>query len=51
MPFRYLRLMAVGAVLFVAGMLYERGHQQDLCDASGGQWMRAGFCASEVRHG
>ena len=30
---------------FLAGMLFERMHQQDLCEESGGQWMRAGFCA------
>ena len=32
---------------FVAGMLFERVHQQDLCEKSGGQWMRAGICAVE----
>ncbi|MFI0395545.1 hypothetical protein [Paracoccus jiaweipingae] len=30
---------------FLAGMLAERAHQMDLCKASGGQWLRAGFCA------
>lgn len=37
----------VGMAAFVAGMLTERSHQADLCETSGGQWMRAGFCASE----
>ncbi len=32
-------------VAFVAGMMTERAHQQDLCEKSGGQWMRAGLCA------
>jgi len=36
-------------VAFVAGMLTERSHQADLCETSGGQWMRAGFCTSEGR--
>lgn len=31
---------------FVGGMLYERAHQTSLCEKSGGQWMRAGFCAA-----
>ena len=34
-------------VAFVAGMLSERSHQAELCDASGGEWRPAGFCASE----
>ncbi len=29
---------------FVAGMFYEKTHQRDLCDRSGGTWMRGGFC-------
>ena len=34
------------AVAFVAGMLFERGHQRDHCEAIGGEWFRAGFCAA-----
>ena len=29
---------------FIAGMLAERSHQRDLCETSGGVWLRAGFC-------
>ncbi|MBV0910960.1 hypothetical protein [Anianabacter salinae] len=32
-------------IAYVAGMMAERGNQKDLCEASGGVWMRAGFCA------
>jgi len=45
--FRLLRTLILLVAAFGAGMLYERAHQIDLCEASGGQWMRAGFCAAE----
>ena len=31
---------------FVAGIFYERAHQQSLCAASGGEWLRAGLCGA-----
>ncbi|WJY22007.1 MULTISPECIES: hypothetical protein [Rhodobacterales] len=43
--FRLIRLVVFMILAFVAGMIFERTHQQGLCDQSGGQWMRAGFCA------
>lgn len=42
----FLTLILCG-VSYVAGMLSERANQSDLCETSGGQWMRAGFCVNE----
>lgn len=42
--FRLVRLILLMATAFVAGMLVERSHQRDLCERSGGVWLRAGFC-------
>ncbi|MBO6604318.1 MULTISPECIES: hypothetical protein [Paracoccaceae] len=43
--FRLIRLVALLLLAFLAGVLFERSHQQGLCERSGGAWMRAGFCA------
>ncbi|GGE57581.1 hypothetical protein [Actibacterium pelagium] len=43
--FRLIRLVILLMVSFLAGALYERNHQGELCEQSGGQWMRAGFCS------
>ena len=43
--FRMIRLVILCLIAFVAGVFFERGCQTDLCEQSGGQWMRAGFCA------
>jgi hypothetical protein len=43
---RLVRLAVLLLVAFVTGVFYERGHQQELCANSGGEWMRAGFCAA-----
>ncbi|MDA7428456.1 hypothetical protein PGB28_08290 [Primorskyibacter aestuariivivens] len=32
---------------FVAGMLFERAHQKELCSQSGGQWLQAGYCGEK----
>ncbi len=45
--FRLVRLLIVASATFLAGILFERYHQHTLCDQSGGQWMRAGFCAGK----
>ncbi len=42
---RLVRLIVLVLVAFVAGVFYERGNSQQKCETSGGQWMRAGFCA------
>ena len=49
--FRLIRLVALCLVAFVAGIFFERGHQQDLGEAAGGHWARAGVCAVEVSNG
>ena len=43
--FRLIRLIILLIVAFVAGMIHERNNGRDLCNQTGGQWMRAGFCA------
>ncbi len=43
--FRLIRLVIFVMVAFVAGVLFERNKQSELCEQSGGQWLRAGFCA------
>ncbi len=43
--FRLVRLSVLLLIAFVAGIFFERGNQKDLCGASGGQWVRAGYCA------
>lgn len=40
-----IRLIILCLIAFVAGVFFERAHQTGLCEKSGGQWMRAGFCA------
>ena len=49
--FRPIRLAVLCLVAFVAGIFFERAHQQDLCEASGGTWARAGVCAVENANG
>ncbi|CUH86919.1 hypothetical protein PH5382_00838 [Phaeobacter sp. CECT 5382] len=44
---RLIRLVFFVGIAFTSGILFERSHQKDLCAQSGGQWMRAGFCAGE----
>ncbi len=44
---RLIRLSFMLAAAFVAGMFVERGQQQDLCEKSGGQWLRAGICGEK----
>ena len=44
--FRLIRLIVLLMVAFVAGILFERADQKENCKTSGGQWMRAGFCAN-----
>lgn len=41
---RLIRLIIFTMLAFVAGMLFERAHQKELCAQSGGQWLRAGYC-------
>ncbi|MBB3984094.1 hypothetical protein GGQ68_000405 [Sagittula marina] len=43
--FRLIRLPILLVIAFAVGVFYERGQQQALCDTSGGQWMRSGFCS------
>ncbi len=45
--FRLIRTAILLLITFVAGMLFERNHQQELCALSGGEWMRAGLCAAK----
>lgn len=42
--FRLFRLAILLMFAFVAGVFFERSHQIDLCETSGGTWLRAGFC-------
>lgn len=44
---RLLRLVLFVGLAFVGGIMFERAHQADTCEKSGGEWMRAGFCAAE----
>jgi hypothetical protein len=44
---RLIRLSFLLVAAFVAGMLVERAHQRDLCEKSGGQWLRAGICGEK----
>ncbi len=44
---RLIRLSVMLAMAFVAGMFFERSHQMGLCETSGGQWLRAGFCGEK----
>lgn len=44
---RLIRLSVMLAAAFVAGMFFERAHQQDLCRKSGGEWLRAGICGEK----
>lgn len=44
---RLIRLVFFVAVAFTAGIFYERNHQSETCKQTGGQWLRAGFCAKE----
>lgn len=44
---RLIRLVFFTGIAFISGILFERSHQKDLCAKSGGQWIRAGFCAGE----
>lgn len=46
--FRLVRLVVFCLLAFVAGVFYERANQKDLCASTGGNWVRAGFCVSEV---
>lgn len=46
---RLMVTVVLGMAAFLAGMTTERSRQADICDASGGQWMRAGFCLAENR--
>ena len=45
--FRLFRLAILMMFAFVAGILFERSHQIDLCKNSGGIWLRAGFCGEK----
>ncbi|WP_194287141.1 hypothetical protein [Tritonibacter aquimaris] len=45
--FRMFRLIILIGVAFVAGILFERYHQRDLCNQSGGQWGPAGYCVGK----
>ena len=45
--FRLFRLSVLLLIAFVTGIFFERSHQKELCENSGGQWMRAGFCAEK----
>ncbi|MBP0482381.1 hypothetical protein [Sagittula salina] len=42
--FSLFRLPILLLIAFVMGVAYERGQQQVLCEQSGGQWVRAGYC-------
>ena len=45
--FRLFRRLIFILIVFVSGMLFERSHQMDLCEKSGGIWIRAGFCGEK----
>ena len=45
--FRLFRLAILMMFAFVAGIYVERGHQMDLCEKSGGIWLRAGICGEK----
>ena len=42
--FRLIRLPILLLIAFIVGIYFERTQQQDLCDKSGGVWLRAGIC-------
>lgn len=44
---RLIRLVFFVAMAFTAGIFFERNHQSERCAQSGGEWLRAGFCAKE----
>lgn len=41
--FGLFRTLLIAMIAFVAGVLYERHNQSELCDAAGGTW-RSGLC-------
>ncbi len=50
--FRLIRLSIFILLAFGAGILFERRHQSDLCESSGGTWLRSGLCVVEdASHG
>lgn len=42
---RLVRMLVLVMIAFVGGIFFERIHQQNQCETSGGEWMRAGVCA------
>jgi len=46
--FRLIKTPLLLLIAFLAGLMFERSQQNELCIKSGGQWMRAGFCATKV---
>ncbi len=42
--FRLIRLVILLGATFLAGILFERYHQRELCAQNGGQWGSAGYC-------
>lgn len=49
--FRPIRTAILCLMVFVAGIYFERAHQQQLCEESGGNWARVGICTMEVTNG
>lgn len=46
--FRFLRTFILVMVAFVAGMMYERQGQQDICENGGGLWVSNICLAAEM---
>jgi len=44
--FRIIRTLVLVMIAFVAGIFFERNNQRELCEESGGTWLRAGFCGA-----
>ncbi|MFV0410189.1 MAG: hypothetical protein ACK5LJ_10990 [Paracoccus sp. (in: a-proteobacteria)] len=44
---RLFQLVFLLMLAFVAGIFVERSHQINLCEQSGGIWIRAGFCGEK----
>ena len=45
-PDRPIRLVVLMMLAFAAGVFFERGHQRELCESSGGVWSRTGICTA-----
>ncbi|WCR14598.1 hypothetical protein [Paracoccus seriniphilus] len=41
---RLFRFCVMMLLAFVGGIMFERAHQRDLCEDSGGDWMGVGIC-------